>query len=250
MAKPDEIPTDLALEVGANLDPKRFIDVARHFFGYVEEVTNGLSGTEKPKWEVIARQGSTILAMQPDQNFSTVSLSDLYERINAASESLIGGDVEHSQLSDKALGHIQALAELKDRAGEKIPVRFWVKKSATLIGPDVGDYIRESRGREYTDFGSLDGWLQSIQDAGGKIEFRIRDALYRNPIRCIIDESMLPVVLENFRRRVEVSGEVRYNQYGYPLAITVRTIEIMPSDDELPTAEDVRGILSPQLGAM
>lgn len=250
MAKPDEIPTDLALEVGAHLDPKRFIDVARHFFGYIEEITNSLSGVEKPKWEVIARQGSTILAMQPDHNYSKLSLSDLYERVNAASESLISGDVERSHLSEKALNHIQALAELNDRAGEKIPVRFWVKKRATLIGPDIGDYIRESRGREYTDFGSLDGWLQTIQDAGGRLEFRIRDILYRNPIKCIIDEGMLPVVLENFRQRVEVSGEVRYNQHGYPLAITVRALEKMPDDDELPTAEDVRGILNPQLGAM
>lgn len=250
MAQPEEIPTDLALEIGANLDPKRFIDVARHFFGYVEEVTRETIAKDAPAWEVIARQGSTILAMRPTEDYDVHSLSDLYARFSAASDYLIRGEVEDSHLSEKALNHIQMLADLRDRQGNKIPVQFWVRKSPTLIGPDVGEYIRESRGREYHDFGSLDGRLQTIQDAGGGLEFRIRDILYRNPVRCIVGEDMLQAVMDNFRKRVEVFGEIRYSQHGNPLAITVRTIEPMPSDDELPTAEDVRGILGPVTGVM
>lgn len=245
MAQPDEIPTDLALEIGANLDPKRFIDVARHFFGYVEEVTRETVAKGGPSWEVIARQGSTILAMRPADDYDTSTLSELYARLNSASDSLVRGEVEDSQLSERALNHIQVLADLRDRQGQKIPIRFWVRKTPTLIGPDVGEYIRESRGREYFDFGSLDGKLQTIQDAAGGLEFRIRDVLYRNPVRCIVSEDMLQAVMDNFRRRVEVFGEIRYNQHGNPLAITVRTIEPMPTDDELPTADDVRGLLGP-----
>jgi hypothetical protein len=250
MAQPEEIPTDLALEVGANLDPKRFIDVARHFFGYIEEVANSINGNEKPKWEVIARQGSTILAMQPVQNFDILTLSDLYQRLDAASVSLTTGNIEHSHLSEKALKHIQMLAELRDREGNKVPVRFWIKKNPTLIGPDVGESIRESQGREYFDFGSLEGALQTIQDSGGNLEFRIRDELYRNPIKCIVREELLPAILVNFRKRVEVTGEIKYSRYGLPLEITVSSIDSVPSDDELPSAEDVRGILAEQLRAM
>jgi len=250
MAHPEDIPTDLALEIGANLDPKRFIDVARHFFGYVEEVTRQTIAKDAPAWEVIARQGSTILAMRPPEDFSTFALGELYERLGAASASLTRGDVDDSQLSEKALNHIQMLADLRDRQGTKIPVRFWVRKSPTLIGPDVGEYIRESRGREYYDFGSLDGKLQTIQDSGGKLEFRIRDVLYRNPVRCIVGEDLLQTVIDNFRNRVEVFGEIRYSQNGVPLAITVRGIDAMTADSDLPTAEDVRGILAPTSGVM
>lgn len=250
MAQPDEIPTDLALEVGANLDPKRFIDVARHFFGYVEEVSRETIAKDGPAWEVIARQGSTILAMRPTEDCDVHTLSDLYAKLNSASDSLLRGEVEESQLSEKALNHIQMLADLRDRQGNMIPIRFWVRKSPTLIGPDVGEFIRESRGREYYDFGSLDGRLQTIQDAGGGLEFRIRDILYRNSVRCIVKEDMLQAIMENFRKRVEVFGEIRYSQHGIPLSITVRTIEPMPSDDELPTAEDVRGILGPATEAV
>ncbi|TRL37614.1 hypothetical protein [Rhizobium straminoryzae] len=249
MAAPDEIPTDLALEVGANLDPKRFLDVARHFFAYVEDIAREAMVGEKPQWEVIARQGSTILAMQPAENVTTLNLPELYRRIDAASDFLIRGDVEGSNLSESALGHMQALADLRDRQGNKVPVRFWVRKSQTVISPDVGDYIRESRGREYFDFGSLDGRLQTIQDAGGSLEFRIRDILYRNPIKCIVSEKLLQSVMDNFRRRVEVFGEIRYSQRGVPLAINVQSLNPMPSDDDLPTAEDVRGILEPSKGA-
>jgi hypothetical protein len=111
--------------------------------------------------------------------------------------------------------------------------------------PTDAELAWESRGREYHDFGSLDGKLQTIQDAAGGLEFRIRDIMYRNPIRCIVSEDMLPSVMDNFRKRVEVFGEIRYSQYGIPLAITVKSIAAMPSDEDLPTAEDVRGILGP-----
>jgi hypothetical protein len=250
MAQPEEIPTDLALEIGANLDPKKFIEVARHFFGYVEEVSRDAITGEKPAWEVIARQGSTILAMQPTESFDTLTLSGLYQRLNAASAALIRGEVDDSQLSERALSHMQMLSDLRDKQGNKIPVRFWVRRAPTLIGPDVGEYIRESRGREYHDFGSLDGKLQTIQDAAGGLEFRIRDIMYRNPIRCIVSEDLLPSVMDNFRKRVEVFGEIRYSQHGIPLAIAVRSIAPMQSDDDLPTAEDIRGILAPATGVM
>ena len=243
MARPEDIPTDLALEVGANLDPRRFLDVARHFFGYVEEIAKQASNTPTSAWEVIARQGSTILAMRPADHFDILSLSDLYERLEAASAYLIKGEVSEGDLPEKALSHVQMLAELTDRRGSSIPIRLWVRRNPSLMGPEVGQYIRESRGSEYHDFGSLDGRLQTIQDSGGRLEFRIKDILYRNPIKCIVSEDMLSVVMENFRRRVEVFGDIRYSQKGVPLAITVRSLEPVPSDDELPTAENVRGIL-------
>ena len=66
MATPEQIPTDLTLEIGADLSPDRFIATARAFFGYVQEI----SQTSAPEgdlvgWTVKVREGSTLLAVDP-----------------------------------------------------------------------------------------------------------------------------------------------------------------------------------------
>ena len=49
--------------------------------------------------------------------------------------------------------------------------------------------------------------------------------------------------LDKFRKRVEVSGIIHYRKNGMPISIEAEQIIALPDDSELPTAEDVRGIL-------
>jgi hypothetical protein len=54
---------------------------------------------------------------------------------------------------------------------------------------------------------------------------------------------MLPELFTKFRRRVEVSGLIHYRRNGVPISIDVESIEILPDDSDLPSLDDVRGIL-------
>jgi hypothetical protein len=57
MATPDQIPTDLTLEIDANVTPEQFMAAARAFFGYVDEVARSIAPGAVPKWKVMLREG-------------------------------------------------------------------------------------------------------------------------------------------------------------------------------------------------
>ena len=67
--------------------------------------------------------------------------------------------------------------------------------------------------------------------------------MLRQRVRCYFPEELLPSVFERFRKRVEVSGLIHYRKNGAPISIEAEHIVGLPDDSELPTAEDVRGIL-------
>ena len=47
----------------------------------------------------------------------------------------------------------------------------------------------------------------------------------------------------NFRKRVEVSGVIHYRRNGTPISVEVEAIDPLPEDSELPTSNEVRGLL-------
>jgi hypothetical protein len=243
MAKKEDIPTDLAFEIGANLGPKQFVAAARHFFALIEGLWSNVGEGKAIEWEVCAREGSTVLAMQPRGDMPTKQVGRLYNRVEKVTRALASGDIEAANLDERELDHARALSDLSRENGSVIPLRFWVRRQPILYGPDIADYIREDHRGGYVDFGSLEGRLQAIQDARGTLELKIRDVLYPAAIRCIVPETMLDEALEYFRHRVEVTGEITYRAGGTPTSISVGRIDLLPEDDDLPTADDVRGIL-------
>jgi len=244
MATVEDIPTDLALEIGEDLEPKKFLAAAKHFFGLVSAVSGLDAEDKKISWRVKVREGSNILAMHPDKSFETYDLGNVYNRVSGITLALAAGDLETVGLNDDILDHAKGLSDLTNIAGEKVPINIWVRKKPTLIGPDIAEYIREERSRGYTDFGSIEGQLNAIQDSMGRLELKIKDRLYPRAIICIVPENMLENAMDNFRKRVEVFGEIHYRRNGTPVSIKVDNLEKLPDDNELPTIAEMTGFLA------
>jgi hypothetical protein len=66
-ATPDEIPTDLTLEIDANISPDRFLAAARAFFGYVQDITKSVAPEGEVRWVVRVREGSQLLGVEPEK---------------------------------------------------------------------------------------------------------------------------------------------------------------------------------------
>lgn len=96
----------------------------------------------------------------------------------------------------------------------------------------------------YYDVGTIEGRLEAIMDSSGVLKIRVRDFLYPRAISCIVPERMIDCVLSSFRRRVEIEGRIHYRRDGTPISIEAQVIDVLPEDDELPTAHDVRGIMA------
>lgn len=97
---------------------------------------------------------------------------------------------------------------------------------------------------DYHDFGTIEGRLEAFQDTAGSLKIRVKDFLHPKAINCIFPERMLDIVLGSFGERVEIEGRIHYRPDGTPISIEAQIIDVLPQDYDLPTANDVRGIMA------
>jgi hypothetical protein len=246
-ATPDQIPTDLTLEIGDNLSPERFMAAARAFFGYVQELSQAIAPDSQPlHWIVRVREGSALLAVDANPSVPPEIARLVYVRAERGIRHLINRDIEDSGVPEPALKYLRTLSEMTEAGANKappVPVRLWIEKKPISLEPMIASVIREEGRADYNDYGTIEGRLETIQESYGSLQFYIRDAMLRQRVRCYFPEELLPEVFDKFRKRVEVSGVIHYRKNGTPLSIEAEHIIGLPDDSELPTAEDVRGIL-------
>lgn len=243
MATPEQIPSDLTLEIGVDLAPEAFLAAARHFFGLVQEIANE-TAQQPVGWTVQVREGSNLIAVVPDALSADDQLEAIYAKFRAGTAALMRGDIDAASLGERALGHFRGLSQLTAAKRVPIPLRFWVKRNALDLGPQIAAAIQEDWRTEYQDFGTIEGKLQAIRESGNRLRISVKDLLYARPIDCVLPEGMVEEALSKFRKRVEVSGLIHYRKNGAPVSIEVSQIEVLPDDDDLPSDEDVRGILA------
>jgi len=246
-ATPDQIPTDLTLEIGENLSPDRFMAAARAFFGYVQELSQAVAPDGEPThWIVRVKEGSALLAVDPSANVAPEIVQIIYSRAEKGIRHLIDRDIEESDLPEPALKHLRTLSEMTEAGPNKaspVPIKLWVKRKPISFEPAIASTIRESWRADYNDYGTIEGRLETIQESYGSLQFSIRDAMLHQKVRCYFPEALLPEVFDKFRKRVEVSGVIHYRKNGMAISIEAEHIIGLPDDSELPTAGDVRGIL-------
>lgn len=241
-ATPDTIPSDLTLEIGDDLSPERFVAAIRAFFGYVKDISENTASDETVHWKVQVKEGSTLIGVAPTTSAPINVVEAVYAKVVSGIEHIKRGDVEGSALPESALRHLRTLSELTEVDKRKpIEMRIWVKRKPVSMGADIGRTIAEDWRSDFSDFGTIEGKLDTIQDRGS-LQIFVRDALFAGSVRCFFDEKLLPQVFESFRKRVEISGTIHYRKNGMPISIEAVTIEALPDDSELPSADDVRGI--------
>lgn len=241
MATKDDIPSDLALEIGDDLEPRRFIAVCREFFGLTDELARP-PRDGSVNWRVKVREGSNIVALsvsaQNDDNAVNAALQRMYEGTTA----LVEGDLSAPSLTEKAIQHAKKLSDITRDGAHITPMRVWLSHRPIEFGPEVGDFVRQNEAGSYQDFGTLEGTLKAISDQTGGLEIRIHDPLWRRGIPCRVNDEHIDLALSAFRERVEVAGIIKYNRHGRPTSIRMESLSILPSDSDLPTIADVRGL--------
>jgi hypothetical protein len=245
MARPEHIQSDITLEIGDNLPPERFLSAVRAFFGCVEEVGKSIvNHGDAPRWTVTVREGSAFIGMDPAPRTDPAVVRQIYARIEHGVSSLAAGRYDDAMFSEAAIRHLKLLAEIGDMNRKQAsPVRLWVEGRPAMIGAEIAAAIRADSRAGYSDFGTIEGKLEAIQDKAG-LQLRIRDPLLNLLVQCHVAEELLSTALESFRKRVEASGIIRYRKNGTPISIDAERIEALPDDDSLPGIDDVCGILS------
>ena len=245
MATPDQIPADLTIDLGDDLSPSEFVAAVRNFMGYVDEITNAQKGDGADiHWTVRVREGSALIGVEPNQSAPKSRLAMIYKKAGHGTKALASGDIEGARLSTKAVEHLKQLSDLVGKHKNGNGVCLWVEGNPIQIGTGIAKAIREDWQSDYHDSGTIEGRLNGIMDAAGSLRIKVTDFLYPRSINCIVPENLLDKVLGCFRHRVEIEGRIHYRRDGTPISIEVEVIEELPEDDELPTADDVRGIMA------
>ncbi len=245
MATPEQIPTDLTIDLGDDLSPKDFLAAARYFMGYVEEITEAQKGDGADvSWTVRVREGSALLGVEPNQSASESKLAMIYDQAESGAVALARGDITGAGLSNKAIRHLKNLSDLTAKHRNGKGVNLWIKKKPVGIGVGIAKFVQEDWDTDYHDFGTIEGRLEAIMGAAGSLKIRVKDFLYPKAINCVVPETMIQSVLNSFRRRVEIEGRIHYRKDGTPISIEAQVIEVLPEDSELPSAADVRGIIA------
>jgi len=245
MATPDIIPTDLTLDLGGDIAPEEFLAAVRSFFGYVSEITEAQKGDgAEITWTVRVREGSSLIGVEPDSFVPSSRLSMIYRQATHGLAAAGSGNFAKSGLSEKAVGHLKNLSDLALKHGNGNKINLWVKKKPIPISGAISIKVQEDWDTNYHDFGVIEGRLEAIQDASGSIKIGIKDILFPRAIKCVVPEKMIDQVLNSFRRRVEVEGRIHYRKNGTPISIEADAFTVLPEDDELPDANDVRGIMA------
>jgi len=100
----------------------------------------------------------------------------------------------------------------------------------------------EVLGYKYEAYGSLEGKLQTISSKAG-LHFVLYDALTDKPIRCVLKSNLLPTALKASNKRVYAFGNLKYNSNNEPVSITVQKLRVFSDNADIPTLEEMRGIL-------
>lgn len=244
MATPDQIPTDLTIDLGDDLSPDEFVAAVRNFIGYVGEITDSQKGDGADvSWTVRVREGSALVGVEPNSAAPQSRLAMIYKQAEYGPTALARGDIEGAGLSEKAINHLKSLSDLVSKYKNGKGVNLWVNKKPVSIGVGIAKVIREDWETDYHDVGTIEGRLEAIQDSAGSLRIRVKDFLYPKAINCIVPERMIDNVLGSFRKRVEIEGRIHYRRDGTPISIEAHFIDVLPEDNDLPSADDVKGIM-------
>lgn len=245
MAPIKQLPADLTLDLGGDFSPEEFVSAVRNFFGYVSEITEAQQGDGSDvSWVVRVKEGSALIGLIPNDTAPRSRISMIYRQARHGVQSLTDGSVARSGLSEKATSHLKILSDLSKKHGSDSTMNLWIGEVAVPMSGAIAKNLNENIETDYFDLGTLEGRLEAIQDFNGSLRIRIKDFLYPRAINCVVPERLIQHVLDSFRRRVEVEGRIHYRANGTPISIEAESIEILPEDDDLPSAADVRGILA------
>lgn len=145
--------------------------------------------------------------------------------------------------SDEALKTSRRLMELvteSDAGRSRLQFGEEEVRPSTTLGEHVEALMRGN----LRSIGSIEGKLISVSAGGdGAYFIAILDRLRGRKVRCHIPDTMRDRALSSFESRVIARGIIWSRNDGSAVRIDVRDFEVVPPDDQLPRADDVRGIL-------
>lgn len=243
MAKPtgnQPAANDLRLELGAEqVELRHLVSAASTFTALINEVTRAMAKEEGAvTWTVAIESGSVILPVQPLGEPELAAA--LLDAIPGGIATIEREAKRPKHFTDQALTQAQHLANL---ASEALPIRVCGGRRSTALTKklvaNVDILTREAQPR----IGTIEGRLDEV-NVHGRPTFQVWERLSGDKVLCRVGDNITVDDLgEALGRRVTVRGRIRESKAGHKITIDVRQLRVFDAEENLPTPEDVLGIL-------
>ena len=235
---------------------KALIRAFRDILGFLEDLDASVS--EDPRgtvqWEVAVLQKTSppLLGLvghpkRPSSDQGAV-LANFSRRVKVEcldSIDMLTVDAKRAQaLSDSALRRVRNLAVQSKRLGK---IDVYTDDRRVPITEKTLDAIEKLTAKKHESVGSVLGRLETIA-VHRDTEIRVWDENTNRPVRCRYPIDLEDTVKALLRARVLVSGLVTFNPASQPVRVEVSSIERYSDETELPTIEQMSGLLPDATG--
>ena len=239
---------DVILDLSGNkITSDRFKKAVDSFLEIIEDVSKELvADRDTIQWIISVEKGSALVAARPEsisgnKDFEVSSITAINEGLAKLER---GISKQPRYFTQKTLRAVRHLAEVIDPEGEYVDkVRIRCNGSPISISTRSLATVDSLLAVAYESIGSVEGRIETVTERGG-LKFNVYDTLTDKAIRCFVGEELLKQVLDSFGKRVSVSGLVKYGKDGFPKSISAKNIRTMRDKKELPTVDDMQGILT------
>lgn len=237
-------PLTLDLE-GPKITADRFRRAVDSFFAIVDEVSRQITGKAgQVRWIVSVQGGSIHLSAAPEATKPEVAVKiPQIARAVKSGISLISRRAERPRyFTDEALRNVRELASVPGARQVETAQVSLASSTARLTQKTVAN-VDALLGSAIKDYGTLEGYLRVLSVQGGT-SIAVVDPLTDRAVRCWVSDALFDEAYKAFRKRVAVTGLIHYRKDGQPNSIEVDELSVFSERSELPTADEVHGILS------
>jgi hypothetical protein len=229
---------------GRRITADRFRRAVDAFLDVISAVSVAVTGEKHAvEWIISVRDGSIDLGAAAEATKTSAPVAAVVHAVYTGFKELaLKSPQRPDYFNDFALEKARDLGRIQD--GKAIStIQVWRSRNRVTVNQRVIRNVDRILGGSLAEIGTIEGRLRMISDSGG-LHVGVWDALTDHSVRCNIPSELIEDVMAAFRKRVAVSGTIRYRATGEALSIDVERFEVFPDSDKLPTADSVYGILS------
>lgn len=245
MARPQDIDADITLELdGSEITPEKFRKGVNAFVGLLEAITKSVCRDDPlVEWRIRVKAGSNLVGAVTAEGANPNHVRRILALINEGLEQFeLAGEVPPIY-PDDAIKRIRDLSNLAaKKAEDDTRVSVWVERRRREITPAMRGAARAALRPAFSEYGTVEGHLSVLSDRQG-LHFLIYERIWDRAVKCTVPDNLLDQMMTLWRKRVAAHGLVHYRSDGLPTRIETDKIEAFLDDNELPSHDDVLGIL-------
>ncbi len=174
----------------------------------------------------------------PKKDYGLEVTTKVFDMYNSVRE----GTFEKQDFEYGLIEDMVAITDLIEKQVESI--NFHVNGRGVEINAQFKNSINVALAKDITYVGFIRGDLEYINIHGGQNVFRIYPPIGPSKVTCHFPEDLKETAIKAVGRFIEVHGVLHYKKMSrFPYQIVVKDMDILPLEDELPTFDDLLGIV-------